>query len=101
MAFIAETREGERKVEIGVSRLIMEPNRKRGEFAVVIGDKYQGKGLGTKLVDMLLEVGKEKGLETIYGNIMSENLKMIRLCEKLGFTIKHQQENVIAELKLK
>jgi len=101
MAFIAETREGDRKIEIGVSRLIMEPNRKRGEFAVVVADKYQGKSLGIKLVDMLVEVAKEKGLETIYGDIMPENLKMIRLCEKLGFTIRRERESVIAELKLK
>ncbi|MEM2338704.1 MAG: hypothetical protein QXW83_00705 [Nitrososphaerales archaeon] len=45
MAFIAETREGDRRIEIGVGRLILEPNRKRGEFAVVVADKYQRKGL--------------------------------------------------------
>ena len=101
MAFVAETREGERRIEIGVSRLILEPNKKRGEFAVVVADKYQGKGLGIKLVDMLIEVAKEKGVESIYGIIMSENLKMIRLCEKLGFTTQREQENILAELKLK
>ena len=101
MAFIAETREGDRKIEIGVSRLILEPNKKRGEFAVVVADKYQAKGLGIKLVDMLIEVAKEKGVESIYGIIMAENLKMIRLCEKLGFTTKREQESVITELKLK
>ena len=101
MAFVAETRKGDRKVEIGVSRLILEPNKKRGEFAVVVADKYQAKGLGIKLVDMLIEVAKEKGVESIYGIIMGENLKMIRLCEKLGFSTKKEQENVIAELRLK
>jgi acetyltransferase len=101
MAFIAETREGNRRIEIGVSRLILEPNKKRGEFAVVVADKYQGKGLGVKLSDMLIDVAKEKGVETIFGIILSENLKMIRLAEKLGFTIKREHENVVAELKLK
>ena len=101
MAFIAETREGDRRIEIGVSRLILEPNKKRGEFAVVVTDKYQAKGLGIKLVDMLIEVAKEKSVESIYGIIMSENVRMIRLCEKLGFTTKREQENVIVELKLK
>jgi acetyltransferase len=101
MAFIAEIREGDRRIEIGVSRLILEPNKKRGEFAVVVADKYQGEGLGIKLVDMLIEVAKEKGVETIFGIVMSENVKMIQLCEKLGFTTRREQENVIAELKLK
>jgi acetyltransferase len=101
MAFIAETKEGSRRVEIGVSRLILESNKKRGEFAVVIADKYQGKGLGIKLVDMLIGVAREKGVESIYGIIMSENLNMIKLCEKLGFSIRREQENVIAELRIR
>ena len=101
MAFIAETREGEKRREIGVARLIIEPNRKRGEFAVVVADKHQASGLGTKLVDMLIGVAKEKGIESVYGIIMSENLKMIRLCEKLGFSIRREEENIVAELKLR
>ena len=100
MAIIAETREGSRTVEIGVSRLVLEPNKKRGEFAVVVADKYQRKGLGIKLVDMLIDFAKEKGIETIYGTVMAENMGMIRLCEKLGFSTRREQESTIAELKL-
>jgi len=100
MAIIAETRDGDRTIEIGVSRLIIDPGKRRGEFAVVIADRYQGKGLGTKLVDMLIEFAREKGIETIYGTVMSENNKMIQLCEKLGFTTRREPESVIAELKL-
>jgi acetyltransferase len=105
MAFIAETTEidsnhAQRRIEIGVSRLILDPNRKRGEFAVVIADKYQGRGLGTKLVDMLIEVAREKDVETIYGIIMSGNMAMIRLCEKLGFVTRREQDNVLVELRL-
>ncbi len=100
MAIIAEAREGNRTVEIGVSRLILEPNKKRGEFAVVVADKHQRKGLGIKLVDMLIDFAKEKGIETIYGTVMAENIGMIRLCEKLGFSTRREQENTIAELKL-
>ncbi len=104
MAFIAETTDtdGERarRIEIGVSRLILDPNKKRGEFAVVIADKYQGKGLGTKLVDMLIEFARDKDVEGIYGVIMSGNMAMIRLCEKLGFTTRREQDSVLSELKL-
>ena len=100
MAIIAETQEGGRTIELGVSRLILEPSKRRGEFAVVVADKYQGKGLGTKLVDMLIEFAREKGVETVYGTIMSENIKMAQLCEKLGFTTRREQDNIAAELKL-
>ena len=100
MAIIAEVREGGKKKELGVSRLILEPCRKRGEFAVVVTDEYQGQGLGTKLIDMLIEIATEKNLESIYGLIHPENSVMIRLCEKMGFTIKRSVEEVIANLNL-
>ncbi|HMK82780.1 MAG TPA: GNAT family N-acetyltransferase [Candidatus Bathyarchaeia archaeon] len=105
MAFIAETtdlntNQAPQRIEIGVSRLILDPNRRRGEIAVVIADKFQGKGLGTKLVDMLIEVARDKGVEALYGVIMSGNMAMIRLCEKLGFAIRREQDSVLAELKL-
>ncbi len=100
MAIIAEVREGGKKKELGVSRLILEPGRKRGEFAVVVTDEYQGQGLGTKLIDMLIEIATEKNLESIYGLIQPENSVMIRLCEKMGFTIKRSVEEVIANLNL-
>jgi acetyltransferase len=105
MAFIAETTDTDsdripHRIEIGVSRLILDPNEKHGEFAVVIADKFQGKGLGTKLVDMLIEVARDKEVESIYGVIMSGNMAMIRLCEKLGFTTRREQDSVKAELKL-
>jgi acetyltransferase len=101
MAFVAETRQGERRLEIGVARLILEANRKKGEFAVVVADKYQGMGLGTKLTDMLIDVAREKDIDIMYGRIMSENVKMIRLSEKLGFTTRRERDDVYVELKLK
>ena len=100
MAIIAETRVGDQTIEVGVSRLVLDPGKKRGEFAVVVADKYQGRGLGTKLVDMLIEFAREKGIDTVYGTIMSENIKMIQLCEKLGFTTRREYDSVNAELKL-
>jgi acetyltransferase len=104
MAFIAETADPEadptKRIEIGVSRIILEADRRRGEFAVVIADKYQGRGLGTKLVDTLIEFARDKEVEIMYGIIMSANMAMIRLCEKLGFTTRREQDNVLAELKL-
>ena len=101
MAIIAEyTEPGGKKRNVGVGRLIMDPTRKRGEFAVVVADDFQGKGLGTKLVDMMIEIADEKGLETIYGVVMPENTRMIELCRRLGFDVRYTPEEVIVELNL-
>jgi len=102
MAIIAEyTDSSGKRRNVGVGRLIMDPWRRRGEFAVVVADDFQGKGLGTKLVDMLIQIADEKGLETIYGIVMPENTRMIELCRKMGFDIRYTPEEVIVELNLR
>jgi len=100
MAIIAEYTKGGKKRNIGVGRLIIEPGEKRAEFAVVVADDFQGKGLGTKLVDMLIGVGEDKDLESIYGIVLPDNKKMLDLCRALGFDIKYGHEEVVVELKL-
>ncbi|MCK4482104.1 GNAT family N-acetyltransferase, partial [Candidatus Bathyarchaeota archaeon] len=69
------------------------PGRKRGEFAVVVGDQWQGFGLGSKLVDNIIEIGRDMGLKTISGDVLSRNLKMIHLCTKKGFKMEPVDED--------
>ena len=93
IAIVAEKKKDNRRI-IGIARLILEPGRKRGEFAVVVGDQWHGLGLGSKLVDYIIEIGKDMGLETIGGDILSRNLKMIRLCTKKGFKMETVDEEI-------
>ena len=48
---------------IGVARLIMNQDLMSGELAVLVQDMFQGKPLGTKFVEMLIEIAWERGLE--------------------------------------
>ena len=84
IAIVVEVEEEKRRI-IGAARLILEPGRMRGEFAVVVGDQWQGLGLGSKLVDRIVEIGKDMRLKTIGGDVLSKNFKIIRLCTKKGF----------------
>ena len=58
---------------------------KSGEYAVLIGDQWQGFGLGLKLMASLIEIAKDKHLEKIYGYVMANNYKMQNLCNRIGF----------------
>ncbi len=94
MAIVAEIREGNQKRLIGMGRLIMEPDLKKGEFAVIVHDAYQGKGLGYKLVDTVIGIGHEKGVEEIYGFVLSDNTNMLNMSRKLGCTIEPLEEGI-------
>jgi acetyltransferase len=88
MAIVAEIRIGERKKMIGIGRLMIEPDGRRGEYAVLVHDDYQGRGLGYKLVDTIIGIGQDKGLEEIYGLVLTENERMLQMTRKLGFQYK-------------
>jgi len=95
------TEEGRRKI-LGVVRLIIEPDGKSGEIAFIVADPWQGLGLGTKMVDYMIEICKDRELETIYGIMLPDNQRAISLMKKMGFAIKYQDDGTVkATLNLK
>jgi acetyltransferase len=93
MALIAVTVEQEKEIEIGVARFAINPDGDTCEFALVIADNVQGKGLGQKLMVSLMEAARDKGLNTIEGEVLSNNHNMIKLMTRLGFTTKTSEED--------
>jgi acetyltransferase len=89
------------EVMLGVSRLVMDADRKKGEFAVIVGDPWQGKGLGPKLLEQLIAVARDLGLHLLYGDVMAQNKPMLEMAKKAGFHSKRLGEGVIRiEMKL-
>jgi acetyltransferase len=91
MAIVAESREGDIRRLAGIVRLIIDPDYRSGEYAVLVHDTFQGKGLGYKLMDVIIGIAQEKGLEEIYGTVLSRNHKMLQMARKLGFTLKREE----------
>ncbi len=102
MVIVAELKTNDHRKIIATGRLIIDSDFKEGEYAIVVHDDYQKKELGYKLVDMLIGIGQEKGLTKIYGLILPNNIGMLKISERLGFTTEHIPDNIIkVELKLK
>ena len=87
IAIVAEIKKDQKKKLIGTGTLIIDPNFETGEFAILVHDDFQGKGLGYKLLDTIIGIAQEKGLERFFGLVLSGNKKMINLTRKLGFTV--------------
>ncbi|MDD5167553.1 MAG: bifunctional acetate--CoA ligase family protein/GNAT family N-acetyltransferase [Syntrophales bacterium] len=84
MAIVAEIRENGNRRIIGIGSFMIEPDRKRCEFSVLVHDDYQGQGLASKLVDIIIGIADEKELDEFYGYIEPTNRKMASLTTKLG-----------------
>ena len=86
MAIVAEMEENGKKKMLGVARLIMDQDMTSGEVGVLVQDRFQGKHLGTKFVEMLIRIAREKGLENIRADVLTENERMLNVFRRLGFT---------------
>ncbi|MFZ3220647.1 MAG: bifunctional acetate--CoA ligase family protein/GNAT family N-acetyltransferase [Rhodoferax sp.] len=79
---------------VGVSRYITNPDQSSCEFALVVADDFNGKGLGSRLMQSIMDVAREKGLSDIEGLVLANNPGMLKLMRSLGFTVKSYAEDV-------
>ncbi|MDP2694725.1 MAG: GNAT family N-acetyltransferase, partial [Gallionella sp.] len=93
MALIAVAVEHEKEIELGVARYAINPDGDTCEFALVIADNMQGKGLGQKLMVALMEAARANGLSVIEGEVLSNNHKMLKLMSRLGFASKISEDD--------
>jgi acetyltransferase len=93
LALIATAADGDHEIELGVARYAINPDGETCEFALVVADNIQGKGLGQKLMVALMEAARDKGLSVIEGEVLSSNHKMLRLMTRLGYAIKASEED--------
>jgi len=77
---------GEHEI-VGVGRLSKVRGTQEAEFALLISDRFQGHGLGTAFLSRLVQIGHDEKLDRISGDILSDNIEMKHICEKLGFRL--------------
>ena len=87
MALIAVQEKNGKEVELGVTRYVMNPDGISCEFALVVADGWQNKGIGSQLLGMLIEAAQDRGFRSMRGEILADNNKMLALCKQLGFRI--------------
>src|SRR5690606_14235627 len=75
------------EIIIGVVRYLLNPDRRSCEFAIAIADRFHGKGLGTTLMNAIVDAARSKGLQRIEGFVLASNAAMMQLMRAPGFTI--------------
>jgi acetyltransferase len=104
MALVAVRRHpetGESEI-LGVGRLMKIHGTREAEIAVLISDNWQGRGLGKELLSRLLVVAADDKLSHVVADILPDNRGVMRILDKLGFSLKHSLDDdvVHAEFKL-
>jgi acetyltransferase len=93
IALVADlaNRDGTHQI-LGVGRLIKEHETDEAEFAVLVSDPWQGKGFGSELLKLLVQIGRKERLHRIIGHISSENTTMKTVSEQVGFKLRFDRK---------
>jgi acetyltransferase len=78
---------------VGVSRYITNPDQSSCEFSLLVADEFKGKGLGSRLMESIMDVARDKGLAEIDGLVLANNGSMLKLMKSLGFVSKRFAED--------
>ncbi len=87
---------------LGVGRMSKLPGTQEAEFAILVSDLWQNRGLGTQFLRQILQIARDEKLSKVSADILPENLEMQKICEKLGFKLIRSLEDsgVRAEITL-
>jgi acetyltransferase len=71
----------------GVIRLHSDANYERGEYAIMVRSDLKGRGLGWKLMELMIRYAHSEGLKHIEGQVLRENITMLQMCHEMGFQV--------------
>jgi acetyltransferase len=91
LALIAVQEKAGEESELGVARYVMNPDGRSCEFALVVADEWQHRGIGSQLMTQLMEAAQERGFSSMDGEILADNKKMLDLVKSLGFHIQSRR----------
>jgi acetyltransferase len=87
MALIATLKEEDRESIIAVARYVRDANPASAEFAIVVADRAQRKGLASKLMNRLMRHARWAGIRHLRGLVLASNSSMLELMDRLGFEV--------------
>jgi acetyltransferase len=98
ISFVAIVRDDGRDRIIGEVRMSRLPDQESAEMAVVVGDLWQGQGIGKALCMHCLKIAKELGIRKMWMEILQVNSRMLYRAEKMGFTKTSSDEDSVKVL---
>ena len=92
--------ETQKKEIVAIGRLTRHYTSPEAEFALLVRDDFQKRGLGSELLRRLLQIGRDEGVKRVIAYIMHENMGMRHICKQLGFSFERDAELVKATIDL-
>jgi acetyltransferase len=100
IALVGEMVEKNKKRFVGVVRLISDPYNETAILSVAVADPWQGLGLGSEMVDYMLDIARARGVKKVLAEFFPSNGRIIKILTKRNFTMKEKGSIMVGELEL-
>ncbi len=101
VAIVLETMQDDTEPEIiGVARYHLDQATNLAEVAFTIRDPWQGKGLGTLLLQKLIRIAKDRGLRGFTASVLADNRGMLHVFHRAGLQLQSRLEEGVYELTM-
>jgi acetyltransferase len=94
MALIGVLQDGNGEEQVGVARYTTNLDGTSCEFALVVGDRWRGRGIAHHLMQNLMEIARDRDLDRMTGQVLTENTRMLELMKSLKFQISNDPDDV-------
>ncbi|CEG57736.1 bifunctional acetate--CoA ligase family protein/GNAT family N-acetyltransferase [Legionella fallonii] len=101
MAMVAVIQRDAKDFIIGIAEYVANIDMHSCEFAVVVTDEWQNKGIGSYLMRCLINAAETQNLKIMEGSVLSVNADMLKLATNFGFSIKQDKEDITLKVVTK
>jgi acetyltransferase len=91
ICLVVEHKKGKQKTILGVGRLSKISGANDGEFALLVSDAWQNKGIGSRLIKLIIQVARNEKLTRLVTTMLAENRHGQHLCQEAGFKVNLQE----------
>jgi RimJ/RimL family protein N-acetyltransferase len=85
---------------VAVVRYERERDTDGAEYAALVEDRFQGRGLGIGLTRHLIEAARERGIERLHALVLRENMRMLALLRSLELPERKRWENGLEHIEI-
>lgn len=100
VSVVARMREGGHERIVGVGSYTLDRATNRADVAFLVHDEYQGRGVGTLLLQHLMRIARSKGVAGLTADVFAHNHAMLKVFHKSGCELESSFADGMCHLEL-
>ncbi len=100
MGIIVQPDKSETAPIVAIAHYLKEPRTNYAEAAFLVLDDWQGKGVGTALMQSLVECARRQGIAGFTATVLADNERMLRVFHRCGFPVESRLDEGVYFLRI-